>query len=192
MPESVARYSTAYGREVPGDIQIPLSLLFRRRSILKLLRRLRCCVCSNCRRDLITSGTLSKNIKIRDNSLYINGTKHGSVINFTYQTCPLVSTTPSRTSVPASTSAGLAASSTVLPATATCLPQPINTPLTSSLDSCHTSIPHPISTSPTSHSDTCQLPNTPIPYLINTSTSKTPILHHNSSPTSNSADLSNK
>ena len=148
------------------------------------------------RRDLITSGTLFKNIKIRDNSLYnslyINGTKHGSVINSTYQTCPLVSTTPFRTSVPASTSAGLAASSTVLPATATCFPQPINTPLTSSLDSCHTSIPHPISTSPTSHSDTCQLPNTPIPYLINTSTSKTPILHHNPSPTSNSADLSNK
>ena len=38
-----ARYSTAYaayGREVPGDIQAPLSLLFRRRNILKLFRRL--------------------------------------------------------------------------------------------------------------------------------------------------------
>ena len=41
--------NTAYGREVPGDIQMPLNLLFRRRSILKLLRRLRCCVCGNCR-----------------------------------------------------------------------------------------------------------------------------------------------
>ena len=41
--ERQARYSTAYvayGREVPADIQAPLSLLFRRRSILKLLRRL--------------------------------------------------------------------------------------------------------------------------------------------------------
>ena len=38
-----ARYSTAYaeyGREVPADIQAPLSLFFRRRSILKLFRRL--------------------------------------------------------------------------------------------------------------------------------------------------------
>ena len=41
--QRLARYSTAYaayGREVPADIQAPLSLLFRRRSILKLLRRL--------------------------------------------------------------------------------------------------------------------------------------------------------
>ena len=30
----------AYGRVVPGDIQTPLSLFFRRRSILKLFRRL--------------------------------------------------------------------------------------------------------------------------------------------------------
>ena len=39
----LARYSTeyaAYGREVPADIQAPLNLFFRRRSILKLLRRL--------------------------------------------------------------------------------------------------------------------------------------------------------
>ena len=41
--QRLARYSTAYaayGREVPGDIQAPLSLLFRQRSILKLFRRL--------------------------------------------------------------------------------------------------------------------------------------------------------
>ena len=43
LPKTIARYSTAYaayGREVPADIQAPLSLLFRQRSILKLLRRL--------------------------------------------------------------------------------------------------------------------------------------------------------
>ena len=40
---------------------------------------------------MITSGISSKTIKIRDDSLLINGKKHGTVINSEYQTCPLLS-----------------------------------------------------------------------------------------------------
>ena len=43
------------------------------------------------RRGLITSGTCPKDIKLRQNTLYVNGRKHGVVVNSAYHLHPLLS-----------------------------------------------------------------------------------------------------
>lgn len=43
------------------------------------------------RRAKITSGTSPHSIKLRNDSLYIDGRKHGIVVDSTYQQCPLIS-----------------------------------------------------------------------------------------------------
>ena len=128
------------------------------------------------RRELITSGISSKTIKLRDNSLFINGRKHGTVIDSSYQTYPLLSDYVSDPPAPVSPN--------LSPGTCTSSTQQNISRSTSSSVLINTSVSQAINTS----TDSSNIPqpvsvqlDTPIPDPINTS----PLI-------SNPADLTNR
>ena len=128
------------------------------------------------RRELITSGISSKTIKLRDDSLFINGRKHGTVIDSSYQTYPLLSDYVSDPPAPVSPN--------LSPGTCTSSTQQNISRSTSSSVLINTSVSQAINTS----TDSSNIPqpvsvqiDTPIPDPINTS----PLI-------SNPADLTNR
>lgn len=64
------------------------------------------------RRDLISSGTEARSIKLRKDTLFVNGRKHGVVINSQFQLCSGHLSAPSSNVTPADQSTALSSSST--------------------------------------------------------------------------------
>ena len=79
------------------------------------------------RRELITSGTNPRDIKIRRDTLLINGRKHGVVVDSTFQLCPLVSDHVNAAFLSSQPNQSIITSSVSTPVTSS---QPINTPTT--------------------------------------------------------------